>query len=441
MLTRERVSAIFKLTVPLTIALSSSLLMSVVDLAMVAPLGSYATAAVGVSIFASTLISSLIVGLAPAVQGLVARRRGEQSKEPKCRPLNAGLIAALLLGVPLTIGAWFFAPIFISAINHDPKVINAAVPFLRTLYLGLIGSGMGLAFKGHWNGMERPKVYMGIVLLMNILNFFGDYVLIQGRWGFPAWGVTGAAISTTSAVYFGLLLKFILTWKWDRAEGFLTARPNKPLIMRIFSLGIPATVQEFLFSAGYLAFFWLVGQIGTSELAALNVVVRISLILAVLSMALGSASATLVSRTIGEGNLPGAAEWGWDSAKLGVISITLLGLPLVIFPRFFLGLLLSNPHTIELAVVPWQLTTATAGLGSLIYIFAYTLVSVGDGGRVAFVSFATQWLFFLPAVWFVATKLKSGLLEIALVELAYGALATVLITALWAQGRWKTIKI
>lgn len=441
MLNRERVSTIFKLAFPVSIALSSTLLMSLVDLAMVAPLGSRATAAVGVSVFSHTLILAFLLGIAPAVQGLVARRRGAGLTEPQCRPLNAGLIAAVLVGIPLTAIGYALAPGFLSLISSDAEVLKIAIPFLRTLYLALIASGIGLAFKGHWTGMERPNVYMGIVLFMNILNFCGNYVLIQGRFGAPALGATGAAISTALSLYAGVIVSFVLTWTWYRHEGFLTARPDKKLLVRIFTLGIPATMQEFLFSGGYLVFFWLVGQIGTQELAALNVLVRISLVLSILSMALGSASATLVSRTIGEGDPDGAAQWGWDAGKLGVIAISLLAVPLVAFPRFFLSLLLSDPHAIDIAVIPWQLQTGTAGLASLIYIFAYTLVSVGDGNRVVLVSFATQWLFFLPAVWFVGPYLNYGLLHISLVELAYGALATVLITWLWAQGRWKKIAI
>jgi len=238
-----------------------------------------------------------------------------------------------------------------------------------------------------------------------------------------------------------VIVNVVLTRVKFPNEGFLSVMPGKALVQRIIKLGIPATMQEFFFAAGYLVFFWLVGQIGTAELAALNVMVRIGMVLSILAMALGSASATLVSRTIGEGDLEGAAQWGWDSAKLGVISISALALPLVIFPRFFLSIFLSDPHTIDIAVLPWQLITGTAGLGSLIYVFAYTLVSVGDGNRVAMISFGTQWLFFLPVAWFVGPYLKYGLLEISIVEIAYGALATALITAVWAQRRWQKIKI
>jgi len=211
--------------------------------------------------------------------------------------------------------------------------------------------------------------------------------------------------------------------------------------VRIFKVGLPGTMQEFFFSAGYIVFYWMIGQVGTAELAATNVQVRISMVFAILSMSLGSASATLVSKTVGEGDPAGAAQWGWDSGKLGVISITLLALPLVLFPRFFLSIFLSDPHAISIAVRPWQLVTALAGLGSLIYIFAYTLVSVGDGSRVVMISFGTQWLLSLPAVWIVGPYLYYGLLQISFIQAAYGALAASLITAIWAQGRWKKIKI
>lgn len=441
MLTRERVTTISRLAIPIAIALSSNLIMTLVDLAMVRPLGHNATAAVGLSVFSQVLILSFVIGIGPAVQGIVARRRGQGSTEPKCLPLNGGLLTTIVAGVPLTALAYWFAPVYFDLISSDPQVTLVGIPFLRTLYLAVIGVGMNTAFKGHWTGMERQNVYMGIVVFMNVLNFFGDYVLITGRWGFPALGATGAAISTTTSVYVGVILNFAFTWYHFRQERFLTAKPKKKLLVSIIKLSIPGTMQEFFYAAGYVALFILVGQVGTADLAALNVVIRITFVLGIVAIALGSASATLVSKTVGEGDVEGAAAWGWDAAKLGVTIITLLALPLVIFPKFFLSLFLVNPKTIALAVLPWQLQIGVMGVAALIYIFAYTLVSVGDGNRVALISFGTQWLLFLPAVWLVGPFMGYGLLEITYIDLAYGAVSAALITAVWVQGRWKTIKI
>lgn len=315
------------------------------------------------------------------------------------------------------------------------------VPCLRTLYLAIIAAGMNGAFSGYWAGIEKPKLYMLIVVFMQCMNAFLDYTLIFGHFGAPALGATGAAIATASALYAGVIINFAITYALFRKDGLLTVTPEPSLLARIMKLGVPATMQEFGFSAGYITFFWMVGQVGTAELAAANVLVRITLVLVLLAMALGVASATLVSKTVGQGDPAGAAQWGWDAGKLGVIVITLLGLPLFLFPELFLSLFLTDPHTISIAVIPLQLVAATAGLGSLIWIFAYTLFSLGDGARVVLVSFSTQWIFFLPLVWIVGPHFHYGLLQIWLVQTAYGTLATVLITAIWMNGRWKTVKI
>ncbi|HEX6100800.1 MAG TPA: MATE family efflux transporter [Thermoanaerobaculia bacterium] len=441
MLTRERAATIAKLAIPVTIALSSTLVMSLVDLAMVRPLGSQATAAVGMAVFANTLMLAFVVGAGPAVQGLVARRRGQGSTEAKCLPLNAGIWTVLMVGAPLTVLVYFLAPVFVSLISSDPEVTRIAVPFLRTLYTAIIAVGMNSAFKGFWTGMERPSIHMKIVLFLNVLNFFGDYVLITGRWGFPALGATGAAVSTACSLYVGCIIHFILAWLHYRPEGFLTAKPDKALLGRILRLGLPATMMEFCMAAGILAYYRIVGQIGTAELAAMNVQFRVGMIFSFLAGAVGNASATLVSRSVGAGDPSGASEWGWDSVKLAFGVFTLMTVPLVLFPRYFLLIFLSDPHTLELAVVPWQLSTGMNGLLSLVTIFAATLISVGDGNRVVLTLVGSQWLIFLPAVWIVGPYLQYGLLQIIIVQVTYGALAEAIVVGFWVGGRWKTVRI
>ncbi len=441
MLTWKRVRTISALAFPAGIALGLTTIMSLIDLAMVGRLGNHAVAAVGLAVFSNAFVLAFVMGIAPAVQGIVARRRGEGSTEPRCLPLNAGLLIALLVGLPLTILCYVFTPLLFSAISSDPEVTRVGVSFLRILYTGIIAVGMQGAFRGYWYGMEKPKVHMTIVFFMICLNIVGNYLLIFGKLGAPALGATGAAISTVVSLYVGAIINFTLVYFRFRKEGFLSARPQRSLLARVFKMGLPLTMQEFFHSAGYITFFWIVGQVGTAELAAANVLVRITMALILLAMSLAAASATLVSKTVGEGDLEGAAQWGWDTGKLGVIGISLLGLPLFLFPQYFLSIFLSDPHTVSIAVIPLQLVAATTGVGSLIYIFAYTLYGVGDGKRVVIVSFSTQWLFFLPAVWIVGPYLGFGLLQIWLVHMAYGALATTLITSIWAGGRWKKIKI
>ncbi|TQV86007.1 MATE family efflux transporter [Aliikangiella coralliicola] len=441
MITKDRVVTILKLALPLTVGLASSFIMVFVDLAMVGVLGTAALAAIGLAGFSYTLILAFVIGVAPAVQGVVSRREGEESEEPKCLPLNAGLLLVLMIGVPLTLFCYLLTPSYFALISSDPLVTSEGVPYLRALFLSLVAVGVGEAFRGHWAGMSKTKVYMLNILFMNSLNILFNYMFIFGNFGAPALGTLGAGVASTMSVFIGALAYFIVTFVHFRTEGFLSIKPARELVVRIFNVGLPESIREALFSLGYVVFYWLVGKIGTLELAATNVLIRVALVMSLFPLALGMASATLVSGALGKGDVAAANEWGWDSGKVGIVWITLLGLPLFLFPEWFLSLFLTDPAAVAVAIVPLQITGALTGVTSLIFIFAYTLVSLGDGKRVLIVSFTTQWMFFLPAVWVIGPYLNYGLLEIWLVQTVYALIATVLMTMLWCDGRWKEIKL
>jgi putative MATE family efflux protein len=441
MITRDRLAVILKLALPITAGLSTSLIMSTVDLAMVGRLGNSAVAAVGLAGFSFSLIAAFVSGVGPAVQGIVARRMGEGSTAPKCLPLNAGLLLVLAIGLPVTFLCYWLTPWIFSKVSSDPEVVTQGVPYLRALLIGLAAKGLDSAFEGYWMGTGRTQVYMLNILCVNALHIVLNYMLIFGHWGAPALGATGAGIASTVSLFVSAITYTVITFLSYRREGFLMAKPGSELVVRMVQIGLPAMFEGAFFSLGFVAYYVIVGRVGTAALAATNVLVRVSLLFVLFAQALGTASATLVSRTLGQGDPAGAAQWGWDIAKITVVWITLLGLPLVLFPHWGLAIFLDDPATIAVATIPAQLTGAFTGIVSLIYIFATTLVSLGDGKRVLIVSFSTQWAFFLPAVWIVGLLLDGGLLGISLVETAYGLIATALITSIWSDGRWKKIRI
>jgi putative MATE family efflux protein len=297
------------------------------------------------------------------------------------------------------------------------------------------------AFNGHWTGIEKPRVYTSIVFFMTSLNAFLNYMLIFGHFGAPAMGATGAAISTAISLYAGVVINCLIVYFRFRNDGFLTAKPERSLVMRIIRLGLPINVAAFFGASGYVIFLKMVGQVGTAELAGANVLVRVTMILNIVAISIGMATATLVSRTVGEGDPVGATEWGWAAGKLGIIGLTLAGLPVLLFPTVFLSVFLSDAHTMSIANAPLRIEGAMAGILSLSYIFAFTLNSLGDGKRIMIVYLSTQWLILLPMAWLVGPHLHYGLLQLWLVQMAYGVVATVLITGLWINGNWKTIKI
>lgn len=440
MISKQRLKVILDLALPLMLGLSSSLIMAVINLSFVGSLGAAAVAAVGLAGFTYAILCALLNGVTPAVQAVVSRRIGERSTEPKCLPLNAGVAISLVTGIVVTGVSYWLVEWYFSWLSPDPEVAKAGVPYLRALILGMTFSGIASAFQGFWAGLGKTRAYMFNIIFVNVLNVFLCYTFVFGHFGFPPMGTLGAGLATMVAVMTSALCYFLLTFVNYRHEGLLTARPTKALVVRMLRISIPAVMEAGFFAIGYLVFYWIVGRMGTPDLAAVNVLTRVSFLTNLIAMALGTTAVTLVSRTMGEGNPDGAERWGWDVAKVGVISITVFCLPLIVFPDYCLSFFLHDPAIRAIANVPMQLTGLFLGLASLIYIFAATLISVGEGKRVLLVSFLCQWLIFLPGVWIVGVNMHGGLIGITLVQLVYGAIATSFIVAIWHQGRWKTIK-
>ena len=438
MMEYQRFRRIVKLALPVTIGMLSAFIMVFVDLAMLGSLGNNVLAAAGLASFAYTLVSAFVVGIAPAVQGVVARQIGEGNKENLCLPLHAGILIVLAIGIPLFGLFWLLSPGYFSLVSADPAVIEPGVPYLQALSTAVVALGLSQCFQGYWSGMDKTKVYMFIVLVINALNIMFNYMFIYGNWGAPQLGAQGAGIGTSMATWIGVALYFTVTWWRCHKDGFLQQMPDKALIKNVFFIGLPESIREAMFALGYIIFYSIVGYIGTNELAAMNVLIRVALLLAVFPLALGVAAATLTSEAVGRKDIADANRWGWDVGKVGVIWVTLLGMPLLFFPRFFLGLFIGDAATLEMAVVPLQMTGVFTGITSLIFIFAYALVTLGDGNRVLMVSFVTQWIIFLPAVWVVGPTLGYGLLEVWWVQTVYALLATALMTWLWVDGKWHT---
>lgn len=436
-----RAKTIVKLALPITLGLGSSFLMAFIDLLMVKSLGNKALAAIGLASISYQFLLVIVMSMSPAVSGIVARRRGENSDEAQCLPLNGALMLVLLIGIPLTLFIYFITPFYFPLITPDPEVIKEGVPYLQTIVIGTVAFGMASAFKGYWTGIERPNVYLLTVLFVNSLNIFLNYVFIYGNFGFTALGTKGAGLASATSISVGVVIYFITTLIHFQGKGFIKLFPHKELLRNLLTMGVPVALNGMFLSASTILLYWMVGQIGTSELAISVVLFQFGWLILVFSMGLGQASAVLVSNAIGKGKKLLATQWGWDAGRIGLAWTTILGIPLFLFPEWFLFYFLPDEETIALAVIPFQLLALTEGAVGLSTMFSATLFSVGEGKRVMLVTTGSYWLFCLPAIWIVGPHLKYGILEVTIVQAISSVLTAILIVGIWQQGRWKEIKL
>jgi Na+-driven multidrug efflux pump len=227
----------------------------------------------------------------------------------------------------------------------------------------------------------------------------------------------------------------------SKPNGFLRGLPDRATITTMLRLSIPSSIQQLFFSIGFLTLFWIIGQIGTLELAAANVLINIVLVAILPGNGLGLAAASLVGQSLGANDPRDAHMWAWDVVKVATGLLVLIGLPMVLFPDLILAAFLHDTVTLTLARTPLQIT----GIGVLAdaagIVLLNALLGAGASREVMKMSIFMQWGLFLPLAWLVGPGLGGGLVSVWTSFIVYRALQAVVLTWMWEQKHWTRIKV
>lgn len=442
-----RVRTILALGLPIIGAMVSQNVLNLVDLAMVGTLGDAAVAAVGIGGFANFLATAFITGLSAGVQAMSARRLGEGRRSETALPLNGALVLALAIGIPWSVLLYGVVPSAFPVLNADPEVVAAGVPYLEARILAVVAVGMNFAFRGYWNGINLPKLYLRTLLVMHACNIFFNWVFIFGKLGAPAMGAAGAGVSSAIATCIGTATYFVLGWRHARQGGFLAGLPSRETLKTILRLAVPTGFQQLSFAAGFTALFWIIGHSGadvqhnTAEVAAANAVVNVTLVALLPGIALGIAAASLVGQALGRKDAEDARRWAWDVVKVAVVVMGLLGLPMLLVPDAILAAFLHDESTLAVARAPLRLVGGAIAIDAVGLVLMHALLGAGASRLAMVVSIVTQWGIFLPVAYVLGPVLGYGLFPIWVAQVVYRGLVAVVFLVLWRRGAWADIDV
>lgn len=432
---------ILALALPIMGGMLSQSLLNLVDAILVGSLGKTVLAGVGVGGYAVFMLSAIIAGLSSSVQSQVARRHGAKQYSTRALPLNAAILLALLVTLPLSLLAWFNSEWIIATINQTSKVQEVANTYFQWRVIALLPIALTLSFRGYWHGIQKTSVYFRIIVFTHALNILLSIWLIHGGLGVAALGAKGAALGTSISITAGALVWGWLSWCNARPSGFLIKLPSRHLLWCLLRLAAPNSLQQFLFAVSYAILFWFLGQINTASVAVGHVLVHLSLLLILPGVGLGMAAMTLVGHSLGENNQEEAHVWGWEAMRLAALILTVLGLPMLLIPETILSLFLHQESLIELGKIPLMLTGIMITLDSAALVFNQALQGAGAHRLVMQISLSMQWLFFLPTAWFLGIHLQGGLLGIWVAQLAYRIINSAVFVRVWQRRRWQGLNL
>ena len=458
-----RVTMVLSNALPVMGGMVSQNVLNLVDAAMIARLGTVAVAAVGLGSTANFQCQALLQGVSSAVQAIAARSYGKSmtdvafaEKKEIARPLNAAIVIVLFFGFPL---AWWcyhncawFVPTYYA--SRDVAVASATVPYLRARLLAVPAVGINFAFRGFWNAIQQPQVYMNTLVVMHITNITVSFMLIWGvpALGVPKFGVAGAGLGTAFSVWVGTAMYIYQGFKRAKKYGFgfslrrreggaeldeeFSSFPTKEEIMLLIKQALPTGITNVLYASAMVFMYAIVGAISTTSVAAVNVLINLMLVLVLPCMGMGLAAGALSGRALGAGDVEDAKQWPWDVSKITAAGMSIFGLLIALFPQPILSVFLTDPEAIRVATMPLRLTGLTACGDAVSLTMQNALLGVGDVKTVALVSILAQWAVFLPIAWFSVHKLNQGLFCVWAIYVLYRVGVGMVYAWLWKRGKW-----
>lgn len=429
------------LALPIIGGMLSQNVLNLVDTAMVGTLGDAALAAVGFGSFVNFFASAFVLGLSAGVQTFASRQFGADPQGSTAQPLNGGLLLAVSMAVPWCVLLAATAPFWLPYLIEDEEVVVQGIPYLRARLLAMPAMAANFAFRAYWNATNRSAFHFRTLLVMHSANVLLNALLIFGMAGFPRLGAFGAGLASALATYLGTVVHGFLAVRHARQAGFLRSWPEHDLLRRMLHVSVPAGVQQAFFAGGMTAFLFIVGRMGTAELAATNVLLNLVLLGVLPGLGFGLAAASLVGQALGRRDAQDARRWGWDVVLLASVCVALVSVPALVVPRPLLSLFIHERATLAMAVLPLRVVAASLCVDTVGLVLMQALIGAGDTRRVMVASVMLQWLVFLPAAWMIGPTLGLGLAAIWLAWCLYRLLQTFVFACFWQQGRWAQVRL
>ena len=334
-------------------------------------------------------------GLTPIIGNHYAREEYAEAGQMLRNSLFINFIVGVLLSLFMLV-----LLLNIHILKQPEELMPYIIPYYILQLFSVIFTMLFNAFKQFSDGTTDTLTPMFIMLGANVLNIFGNYLLIYGNWGCPELGLTGAGISTLASriLTFGvfcLLFAFHPRYKVYR-EGFSRGTINRQGQMKLLKLGVPVGFQMGVETGSFSLSVIMMGWLGSIALAAHQVVGVITTLGFMVYYGIAAAVAIRVSAYKGRGD---QKEIRYASfAGLHLIAITAAAvMAMIIIFRDEMGYLITpEKEVVQLvALLAWPVVLYQIGDGLQI-LFANALRGIADVRYMAYAAFCCHFLLALP---------------------------------------------
>lgn len=413
MFKKETVKSVLSLALPAVGEMILYMMIWVFDTMMVGKYGgNVAVSTVGLSSeIMTTFVNIFItVGVSVGITSIVARRFGAKDFKLAEEYASIGFFAGVIISFLISIINFLFCGQILKMAGASSSVLTMGIMFMRiasiSIFFNMVNSLLNSIMRGYGNTIT-PLV---ISIVINIVNILLDYTLIFGNFGFPEFGVKGAAIATTIAQITGFLFASVYTVKKSRIKINLSCLVNlsKNKLRELLRLSIPSSFQEGAFDISRLICTFMIMHIGTVAFASNQIATTIESISFMPGWGFAVAATTLVGHKVGEKDYKGANEYAYTCTLLGILVMCICSILFLTIPHVLISLFIksSESQVIDVGAKCLMIASVEQPFMAMSMIFGGAFKGHGDTKTPFIISFISSWIIRLPLMYIFIYVLK-----------------------------------
>lgn len=341
MKTKYSYKEIWVISYPILLSLLMEQLIGMTDTAFLGRVGEVELGASAIAGVYYLAIFMMAFGFSIGAQILIARRNGERQYKEIGSIFYQGIYFLLALAAILVALSLYFSPHILNSILSSDRINVAAESYIQWRVLGFFFSFIMVMFRAFFVGITQTKTLTLNSIVMVVSNIAFNYVLIFGKFGFPALGIAGAAIGSSLAELVSVLFFTLYTWRRvDCTKYGLNRLPRFQfkLLKRILDTSVWTMIQNVVSLSTWFMFFLFVEHLGERALAISNIIRNVSGIPFMITMAFAATCGSLVSNLIGRGDKAYVAVTIRQHVRIAYLCILPLLLFFALFPNLILGI-------------------------------------------------------------------------------------------------------
>ena len=297
---------LFLLALPIIVQNLITTSLGFLDTFMVGLLGSEQMSAVTVANVPIFIIQLIVFGLQSGSSVLISQYWGRGDRESINRVIGIGLCIAGSVSTLFALIMAFFPADVLLLVTDNLRLVAIGTPYIRIVGFSYILNSLSSIYIGMQRSIENPRFGMLVFGASMLCNTVGNYVLIFGKLGFPALGVTGAAAATllSRVVEFALAFGYALRCRTVPLQWSALLRPGREMLRRFIHYSAPVLANETLWGVGYSLITVIMGHMAASGdlIAAYTVAGSIDKLSTAGIYGIANAAAVIVGKEIGIGS-------------------------------------------------------------------------------------------------------------------------------------------